>query len=461
MDPLLSTSFTFLVCACVAGLLFRPSWNLLELRYAFVAMLLIGYAGQSFLVLINGQRLEDVFLVPKLVPVVQGYVAGCVVAFWIGYHSSRWTQWKYNDLTTSFQVTAPRLSPFLVLVILAAIPAVLEVVNYGTDYVFGQSEVERGHYSRIRDEKPLLEYLRVIGRAPRFPVAMAAGIAWQRLGKAIYWVVPVLISIPLVAYFSRGMFLPFFVFLLGASFYVSNKKKLLYLSIAVAFAGASFVTGMAMRKYAERTGLGNYSELLSGDKNLESTSVGVSMDKPLLALVDATNVLSTATKAFELGPRLEGHMVGGYVLSQLPLPSWTLPDNVPKVNLNDDLGLKSDSARFPYSLVTEMYVFFGWPGCILFLFVGFAVGKTDRLISDKAMLSQRPYLVAIIYGLVLYFLIRSFHSGLRSSFRPAMYLMFAYWVWIFLMRPRPAAPARPSPIIERIRKLPPRRPPGE
>jgi hypothetical protein len=461
MEPLLSTSFTFLVCACFAGLVFRPSWNLLELRYAFVAMLLLGYGGQSFLLLINGERLQDVFLVPRLVPVVQGYVAGCVVAFWIGYHTSRWTQWKYKELTTSFQVTAPKFSPFLALMVLAAIPAVLEVVNYGTDYVFGQSEFERGHYSRIRDEKPLLEYFRVIGRAPRFPVAMAAGIAWQRLGKARYWVVPVLISIPLVAYFSRGMFLPFFVFLLGASFYVSNKKKLVYMTIAVAFAGASFVTGMAMRKYAERTGLGNYSELLSGDTNLESTSVGVSMDKPLMALVDSTNVLSTATKAFELGPILEGDKVGGYVLAQLPIPSWTLPESVPPVNLNDDLGLHSDSARFPYSLVTEMYVFFGWPGCILFMFVGFAVGKTDRLISDKTMLGQRPYLVAIIYGLVMYFLIRSFHSGLRSSLRPALYLMAAYWVWVFLMRPRAPATEKPSPIMERIRKMPPRRAAGE
>ena len=82
--------------------------------------------------------------------------------------------------------------------------------------------------------------------------------------------------------------------------------------------------------------------------------------------------------------------------------------------LDEMLG-DSDTARFPYSLVTEMYVFFGWPGCMLFMFLGFAVGKTDRLISDKDMLGQRPYLVAIIYGLVMYFLIRSFHSGLRSS----------------------------------------------
>jgi hypothetical protein len=106
-------------------------------------------------------------------------------------------------------------------------------------------------------------------------------------------------------------------------------------------------------------------------------------------------------------------------------------------------------------------VFFGWPGCILFMFLGFAVGRTDRLISDKNMLGQRPYLVAIIYGLVMYFLIRSFHSGLRSSLRPALYLVAAYYVWVFLMRPRAAAPEKPSPIMDRIRKMPPRRGPGE
>ena len=461
MDPFLSISFTFLVCACLAGLVYRPTSNLLELRYAFVAMLLLGYGGQSFLLLISGERLDDVFLVRRLVPVVQGYVAGCVVAFWIGYHSSRWTQWRYQDLTTSFQVTPPKVSPLAILLVLAAIPAALEIVNYGTDYVFGQSEFERGHYSRLREDKPFLEYLRVVGRAPRFPVAMAAGIAWQRGGRTIYWLVPVLISIPLIAYFSRGMFLPFFVFLLGASFYVSNKKKLLYLAIATAFAGASMVTGMAMRKYAERTGLGNYSELFSGDENLDATPMGSSMDKPLVAVVDATNVLSTATKAFELGPIKEGHKVGGYIVSQLPIPSWVLPADVPPVNLNDDMGLKAESARFPYSLVTEMFVFFGWPGCLLFVFVGFAVGKTDRLISDPSMLNRRPYLVAIIYGLMLYFLIRSFHSGLRSSLRPALYVLGAYLFWWTLLRPRPVASKKPSPLLERIRSMPRPRPPDE
>jgi hypothetical protein len=460
LDPLVSTSFTVLVCVCFAGLLFRPTSNLLELRYAFVAMLLLGYGGQSFLLIMNGERIESVFLVPQLVPVVQGYVAGCVIAFWIGYHASRWSRWRYEGIATSFQVTPPRVSPLAILLILAAIPAVLEIVNYGSDYVFGQSEFERGHYSRIRDEKPFLEYLRVVGRAPRFPVAMAAGIAWQLQRRAIYWLVPVFIAIPLVAYFSRGMFLPFFVFLLGASFYVSNKKKLLYLAIAVAFAGASFVTGMAMRRYADKTGLGNYSDLIQ-DQSTGTTPMGSTIDKPLYAVVDSTNVLSTATKAFQLGPRLEGHKVGGYVISQLPIPSWVLPADVPPVNLNDDMGLRSDSARFPYSLVTEMYVFFGWPGCLLFLLIGVAVGRTDRLISDTSMLNRRPYLVAIIYGLVLYFLIRSFHSGLRSSLRPALYVIGAYLVWWTVFRARPVAAKTTSPLLERIRALPRPRPPDE
>jgi len=454
VQQLVSTDFYILLGALAVGLLFRPSGNLLDIRYAFVVTVLLGLCGPSVLLLLTGDRVENAFIVPKLIPLVHRYATVCVLLFWVGYYAGRWRWWgKERETPPDLRLLPDDGQRLLVaLLVLATIPLVLEIVNYGTDYVFGEASVRRGFYAQNKTDKPLLEYTRVLGKALSFPVAVVAGVAWQQRRQKIYWLVPVLLSIPLVAYFSRGMFLSFVVFLLGACFRLPARKRLLYLAIASVFAMTSFLTGIAMRKYTANTGLAQYSNLFD-QQGMEVAPVKKNFDKPFSALIDATDALSVATKVFDVGPRIEGRMWKGYLLVQLPIPSFLLPKGVPTTNLTDDLHYHG--ARFPYPLMGEMFVFFGWFGSLIYVFVGWFAGRTDRIINDRDALSRRPYFSAILYGLVLFMIVREFHSGLRSSLRPTMYFFGAYLIWT-MVRPRAVPVVRRDPLAERLRALPPR-----
>lgn len=450
----ISVDFYLLVFACFAGLMFRPSTNFLELRYAFAATFLLGLCGDSLLLMTSGRPLDNVFTVPRLIPVVHRYATVAVTLFWGGYHLARW--WTRRARSGSAPPPPSQSSQstmVMALLLLASVPLFLDILNYGVNFVFGTSEVTRGYYAR-QENKQATEYLRVLGKAIAFPTAVVAGVAWQQHRRSIYWLAPALLSIPLVAYFSRGMFLPFALFFLGGSFFLPRRKQYKYLLATTLFTVASFLTGMAMRHYAAKTGLAQYSELLESS-DLERTPVGSGVSQPFRSLVDATSSLGVATKVFEVGPRAEGNKLVGYVLLQMPIPSFMLPRSVPKTNLFDDLHLHG--AHFPYPLLGEMRVFFGWAGTFIYFLFGLAIGRVDQAINDRDLLRARPYLVAIFYALALFLIIRQFHSGLRSSLRPTMYFTAAWLAWRQLQRPAHTVEAPRNPLIDAVKALPSRR----
>jgi hypothetical protein len=441
-----SLDFFLMVCVLFAGLVIKPSANFLELRYIFVAGTLLGFGGEAIVELVHGGQLENRLLVPKQAPVVYRYVAACSLMFWIGYHITRWRHVPgLARIGSAPPIRAPSLRA---LVILAAIPIVMEVVVFGADIFLGTSDEARGAFGKAlgnagNADKPAVTYLRILGRAFAFPVAVVAGLAWKQRNRAAYWAVPSLLSLPLMAQFSRGMFLPFVAFLFGAVLLSTGRMRLNYILLAVALVVSSFVIGVAMREYARTAGLGHFADLMK-EEAVEPTPVGRGFDSPLRSLVHGTSALPRTTLAFEIGPRAEGRKVVGYMLRQLPIPSFLLPASVPPTNLTDDLGLKG-AARYPYPLVAEMKVFFGSLGCLLFLLLGWAIAKVDNLLNDPATLQVNPYLAAILYGLFLRFIIRSFHSGLRSSFRPIMYFGILWILWWLVRRPVRAAVRRVSP----------------
>ena len=432
-----------LVCVLAAGLVIRPSTNVLELRYVFVAAMTLGFCGEAMIELAGFEQLGNRLIVPSQAPAVYRYLAACAFAFWVGYHATRW---RYVPSPPGAG-GVPRIgTPSVrVLVILATIPVVLEAIDYGVDIYFGTDDLERGVLVQSGGTGDV-HYARILSRIVIVPLSVVAGAAWQQRKRASYWAVPLLLCLPLVAQFSRGMFIPLVAFLFGASLVTTGARRLKYIPPAVALVGLSFVTGIAMRHYAPTTGLGRFAEVLTEESAVEPAPAGRGFDTPLRSLVHATTALPRATLAFEIGPRAEGHMKVGYVLLQLPIPSFLLPQaSVPETSLTMDLGIKragNRGAGFPYPLVAEMKVFLGWFGCLIYLLLGWAVAKIDSVLNDPVRLRLDPYLFALLYGLLLNFIIRSFHSGLRPSLRPIMYFG-ALWLVLWLVRkPR----ARPTPV---------------
>jgi len=432
----------FLLCALAAGLAIRPSANFLELRYVYVAATLLGFCGEAMIEIAGGEAMENHLMVAKRAAEVYRYVAACSLAFWIGYHVTRWRH------TPGLQQAGSRARPLRapsmrVLLILAVIPIVLEAIVYGWDIFLGTDDQARGALAQSGD-KPAVAYLRVISRVVSFPLAVVAGLAWKERKRVTYWAVPFLLSLPLIAQFSRGMFLPFVAFLFGAVLVTTGKGRLKYIVMAVVLIMASFVVGVTMREYARTTGLGHFAELIQ-EEAVEPTPVARGFDTPLRSLVHGTTALPRATLAFEIGPRYEGHKKLGYLLLQLPIPSFLLPASVPATSLTVDLGLLKRGggrgAGFPYPLIAEMKVFLGWLGCLVFVMIGWGAAKVDNLINDPVLLRANRYLAAIFYGLMLNFIIRSFHSGLRSSARPIMYVLAMWFVWWLVRKPEVKQPA--------------------
>lgn len=449
MAQFATIEFYFLVCALLAGLALRPSANFLELRYVYVAATVLGLCGEGVLELTGGQPMVNHLMVAKRAADVYRYAAVCSLGFWVGYH---FTRWRYipgrvgPDEAPAFKAPSLKL-----LLVLAVIPIILEGVVYGWDIFLGTDDQARGALAQS-GEKPAVSYLRVISRVLSFPTAVVAGLAWKEKRRITYWVVPALLSLPLIAQFSRGMFLPFVAFLFGAVLVTTGTRRLKYIAAAAALVAASFTVGVTMREYARTTGLGHFAELLQ-EEAVEPTPVGDGFDSPLRSLVHGTTALPRATLAFEIGPRYEGHKRLGYLLLQLPIPSFFLPKNiVPATSLTDDLGMwkasGSHGAGFPYPLLAEMKVFLGWLGILIYVLLGWGAAKVDNLINDQARLRLNRYVAAIFYGLMLNFMIRSFHSGLRSSARPIMYVA-ALWGILWLVR-RPRSAGQATPLAARI-----------
>lgn len=442
--------YWFLVATLVTGLLIRPSVNVLELRYVFVAAMTLGFCGHGLLELTGAEPIENHLMVIGRAPELYRYVAVCVLGFWAGYHVIRWRyvagRVKPGESRSVF-FTAPSLK---VLLVLAVIPILIEAVVYGWDIFLGTDNQQRGELAQT-GQRGAAAYLRVISRVLDIPLGVVAGLAWQERKRAAYWVVPALLSLPLMAQFSRGMFLPFVAFLFGAVLMTRGRGRIKYIALAGALVFASFTLGIKMREYARTTGLGHYADILvtETEEAIEPTVKADGIGTPLRSLVHGTTALPRATLAFEIGPRAEGHKKLGYLLLQLPIPSFLLPPGtVPATSLTDDLGLFRDGRRgtgFPYPLIAEMKVFLGWLGPLVFLLLGLGAAMVDNLINDPVRLRLNRYLAAIFYGLMLNFIVHSFHSGLRASARPIMYVAGLWFLMWLVKKPERVVPATAPP----------------
>jgi len=431
MYPYVSASYFLLVAAILCGVLVQRRGAPFQLRYVFVAAVFMGLCGPGLLALSGVKPPRSYFLVPFLVDEVYQFCALCMVFFWVGYYGARY---KVRQLSTSHQVDSVEPLPLSWILTLAALPFVFAVIRYGADAIFGVSSFARGENQvGFARQVHWTTYLYILSQALIFPVSVVSGVAWEQTRRRAYLLAPLLLSIDFIAQFSRGMALPFAVAFLGAGLFASRRRALWMLLAAILLIQTGLVLGLQMRGASKSVGLGQYSAAF--EEETDSHYVDFSKrswgESRVVELVRSTNALAVMTKVFEVGPKTEGHMTVGYILSQLPIPSFLLPANTPKTNLSFDLGFRKSG--FPYPLMAELKVFFGSLGAVFLLVLGAACGLVDIQLGEQYRI--RPYLLAIFYSLILFFIIRSFHSGLRSSLRPTLYFIGAWLMYTKVFRP--------------------------
>ncbi|MCB9667003.1 MAG: hypothetical protein H6715_02650 [Myxococcales bacterium] len=271
-------------------------------------------------------------------------------------------------------------------------------------------------YGQFQETIPWTSFVTRLASALAYPLVATAGVAWVSSRRSLYLLVPALVSVVPVARFSRGMFIPAAVFVLTASIASPRKKHSVAIGVFAVCCVLGFIMGARLRHQSEGFGLASIVDYYSGSAQTESDEAS-SLLRDLLV---STNVMPITSMVFQVGVRAEGDQTLGYLLSQLPIPSFLLPQWIPYTSLSYDLGWFGSG--YPYPLIGELWVFFGWWGALLFWLIGMVCAKIDARVKWGGINTRYDYVTCALYGAMLYFSFRSFHSGMRSALRPLVYL---------------------------------------
>lgn len=219
---------------------------------------------------------------------------------------------------------------------------------------------------------------------------------------------------------SRGSFLPTILFFIAAC--LSGKKfpRWIYYALFPFCLFLGSVT-IAARKLAS-FGLKGLS---TGFNQLNSDTLGSVKD--FFEVNSMIGLISTSVRLRELyNPN--GDVIDGFLLwiqTILPIPTF-FEVTGDKLSIAKLLGI---NYGIPMPAIGEIFFRMGWAGLLIFLFLGFLIGKIEGEIIRHILIYRKAYwphillLLSLLFGFII-----SFHSPSRSASRFFIYSAIFIWV---------------------------------
>jgi hypothetical protein len=251
-----------------------------------------------------------------------------------------------------------------------------------------------------------------------------SGICYAKSGKKLALLVPVIDILPRLMYLSRGFYLPAILFMFSSSLIGKYLPTWIYLILFPAFMllGSAALTSRGLSS-GGITGIeaginssnGDFltstKEFLETSTNLGILSHGIAFHNKSLSFID-------------------GFI--SWLITILPIPSFLHFSNTEPPSVSKLLGISS--VGIPMPVIGELYFWMGWMGAIIYLFLGWWMGRLEGNIIHHTKIHGTAYWCHILLWLSLvYGFIYSFHSASRGSFRVLLYSLILIWLLELIM----------------------------
>lgn len=284
--------------------------------------------------------------------------------------------------------------------------------------LLGLERIWEGHIARGSgqwDPWNFNTYLLQLVQACLVMSTLTAGVvrAWQPWRRL--WLAPLSWATFLAASGSRATLLPFTLFLLASE---AAGRKLTWRKVVL----VGLITFFSMTYITEfrpsALGLVNF---------FETMSEGTSRVKPLEPLGGVSS-LGPTTAVFWISRTTSHHNIVAQVWRLLtPLPSFIVHQDVALTNVLPYVGIYGGNLGVPFSVIGELFFFFGWGGVLFGLVAGFSLAWLFQKCQWARTGQYGSILWPLLYIACVFGAIMSVHSGMRTATRLPIWAI----VWYF------------------------------
>jgi hypothetical protein len=383
----------------------------------------------------SGFESDDLLLKPDYIAPVNQYAALLLITFYLGYILAEYAiraHARKKDSQAAKHPVPPELShdragtlPPLVgetscnLVVLVSVGMLLAgILMTGWDK-FWEGSFVRG--TGQWDAPQFQDYFLLVVEACLINSTITAGVIRAWFPAKRLWIAPAAWCLMVAPGGSRGTLIPFTLFLTASV--VAGKKTSVKKMVGIALLTLVSVMyiGLVRPRYV---GLVDFAGSLGAGEEALATA-----PDPIVAV----SSLETTTATFWVARDMDHRNIPGQIWRILsPVPSFIIGQDIAATNLIAYIGHVGGNQGNPFPVLGEMYMFFGWGGVSLGLFVGFVMA----LLFEKTRRAHpgaypSALLWPALYSACVYAGIMSLHSGLRTTSRLPLWAVI--WYLCFIM----------------------------
>jgi hypothetical protein len=379
--------------------------------------------------------MRSTYIVP-----VDYYAAVFVVLFYVGF---RWYQGRRGgDVVSSSLARAAIGSPqrfgaaaastnLPETNVLCWLSVLLLVCYYAGAVALGMFAADEVRGAGQWDPLGLANYVFIFGQGGLTVSTITAGILKLRDRRKRLWLVPALTFIAYGATGSRGIVLPFILFLAPSLLNAPARlKRRFLLIVAVCVISAALIPQV-------RPGSYGFSAFVGGLRS------GV-QDAGELSLLRGVSSLETTTITFAIADQAKPPGVIRQLWKLIvPLPSFIVPQDIRLTNIMYYLGESEGLTGAPFPALGELLFFLGWAGLLVALPVGAFSAWLFRKFNASLHQSGREGLLwCLIYLSCTLSTVMSVHDGLRTVTRYPIWAVMWYYGF-----------TRFTDLVQRIKRL--------
>lgn len=238
-----------------------------------------------------------------------------------------------------------------------------------------------------------------------------SGIIFANTNNKVIFIVPFLDMLQQLMKLSRGFFIPVLLFLFSSS--LSGKKYkiwvYLFLPIISIFGGSAAIS-------ARQLSTQGFQALSS-----EVTQTNTDIIDSIRVFFEANSVIGVISTAISFREPSR-NVIDGFLAwfqSILPIPTFF---KLTGSHLSIAELIGRDNIGIPMPALGEIFFQMGWIGLLVFLLMGFFIGKIEGELMRHTLIYDKPYWShVLIWMSIMFGFILSLHSPSRSASRLLLY----------------------------------------